>query len=58
VDEVQIPWEPIAMTGIRATELERIAGISFQKSFDDLDERYFAILESAGDYSGGASSLV
>jgi hypothetical protein len=50
VDEVQIPWEPIAMTGIRATELGRIAGISFQESFDDLDEGYFAILEFAASF--------
>jgi hypothetical protein len=47
VDDVHIPWEPIAMTRIRATELERMAGISFRKSFDDLDEGYFAILEFA-----------
>lgn len=33
------------MTEIRAIELERMAGISFQESFDDLDEGYFAILE-------------
>ena len=46
VDEVRIPWEPIAMTQIRATELERMAGITFQESFDDLDEGYFAILDS------------
>ena len=51
VDEVQIPWEPIAMTGIRATELGRMAGISFQESFDDLDEGYFAILEFAASFS-------
>ena len=50
VDEVQIPWESIAMTGIRATELERIAGTSFQESFDDLDEGYFAILEFATSF--------
>jgi hypothetical protein len=50
VDEVQIPWEPIAMTGIRATELERTAGISFQESFDDLDEGFFAILEFAASF--------
>lgn len=58
VDEVQIPWEPIAMTQIRATELERMAGITFQESFDDLDEGYFAILFEASfgvtlkDYPG------
>jgi hypothetical protein len=50
VDEVQIAWEPIAMTGTRATELERMAGISFQKSFDDLDEGYFAVLEFAESF--------
>jgi hypothetical protein len=50
VDKVQIPWEPIAMTGIRATELERMAGISFQESFDDLNEGYFAILEFAASF--------
>jgi hypothetical protein len=50
VDEVQIPWEPIAMTGIRATEFEKLAGISFQKSFDDLDEGYFAVLEFAASF--------
>jgi hypothetical protein len=50
VDEVQIPWEPIAMTEIRATEFERTAGISFQQSFDDLDEGYFAILEFAASF--------
>jgi hypothetical protein len=44
VDEVDIAWEPIAMTGIRATELEGMSGIKFQKSFDDLDEGYFAVL--------------
>jgi hypothetical protein len=51
VDEVQIPCEPIAMTEIRATELERKARISFQESFDDLDEGYFAILEFAASFS-------
>jgi hypothetical protein len=51
VDDVHIPWEPIAMTRIRATELERMAGISFRKSFDDLDEGYFAILEFAASFS-------
>jgi hypothetical protein len=51
VDEVQIPWEPIAMTGIRATELGRMAGISFQESFDDLDEGYFALLKFAESFS-------
>lgn len=50
VDEVQIPQEPIAMTEIRATELERVTGISFQESFDDLDEGYFAILEFAASF--------
>jgi hypothetical protein len=50
VDEVQIPSEPIAMTEIRATELERTARISFQPSFDDLDEGYFAILEFAASF--------
>ena len=50
VDEVQIPYEPIAMTEIRASELERKAGISFQESFDDLDEGYFAILEFAASF--------
>jgi hypothetical protein len=58
VDGVPIPSEPIAMTGIRAVDLEDIAGISFQETFDDLDEGYFAILEFASfgvmlnDYSG------
>jgi hypothetical protein len=50
VDEVQIPCEPIAMTEIRATELARTAEISFQESFDDLDEGYFAILEFAASF--------
>jgi hypothetical protein len=50
VDEVQIPCEPIAMTEIRAAELEKTAGISFQESFDDLDEGYFAILEFAASF--------
>jgi hypothetical protein len=44
VDEVDIAWDPIAMTGVRATELEGMTGIKFQKSFDDLDEGYFAVL--------------
>jgi hypothetical protein len=58
VDGVPIPSEPIAMTGIRAVDLGDIAGISFQETFDDLDEGYFAILEFASfgvklnDYSG------
>lgn len=51
VDEVQIPCEPIAMTEIRATELEGKAGISFQESFDDLDEGCFVILEFAASFS-------
>ena len=50
MDEVQIPCEPIAMTEIRATELARTAEISFQESFDDLDEGYFAILEFAASF--------
>jgi hypothetical protein len=50
VDEVEIPWEPIAMTEIRATELATLAGITFQRSFDDLDEGYFAILEFATSF--------
>jgi hypothetical protein len=50
VDEVQIPCEQIAMTEIRATELGGKAGISFQESFDDLDEGYFAILEFAASF--------
>jgi hypothetical protein len=51
VDEVRIPWGPIAMTEVRATELERMAGISFQESFDDLDEGYFALLEFTESFS-------
>ena len=38
------------MTEIRATELARTAEISFQESFDDLDEGYFAILEFAASF--------
>ena len=45
VDEVRIPGEPIAMTEVRAIELERMAGISLEESFDDLDEGHFALLE-------------
>jgi hypothetical protein len=59
VDGVDIPSEPMAMTGVRATELGPAAGIAFQESFDDLDEGYFAVLEFAAsfgvmlrDYSG------
>jgi hypothetical protein len=50
VDGVHIPWDPMAMTGIRATELGPITGISFQESFDDLDEGYFAVLEFAASF--------
>jgi hypothetical protein len=50
VDEVDIAWEPIAMTGIRAIELESQTGIKFQKSFEDLDEGYFALLHFTGSF--------
>jgi hypothetical protein len=50
VDEVPIPWEPIAMTSVRATELGTMAGISFQESFDDLDEGYFAVRQFAASF--------
>lgn len=50
VDGVHIPSDPIAMTGIRAQELGNMAGISFQKTFDDLDEGYFAVLKFAGPF--------
>lgn len=58
VDGVPIPSEPIAMTGVRALDLGKATGISFQQTFDDLDEGYFAILEFPAfgvllnDYSG------
>jgi hypothetical protein len=50
VDGVHIPWDPMAMTGIRAAELGAVAGISFQGSFDDLDEGYFAVLEFTASF--------
>jgi hypothetical protein len=50
VDGVHIPCEPMAMTGIRAAELGRMAGISFQESIDDLDEGYFAVLEFTASF--------
>jgi hypothetical protein len=50
VDGVPIPSEPIAMTDVRALDLGDIAGISFQQTFDDLDEGYFAILEFATSF--------
>ena len=58
VDGVPIPSEPIAMTSVRALDLGKATGISFQQTFDDLDEGYFAILEFAAfgvmlnEYSG------
>jgi hypothetical protein len=51
VDGVSIPSEPIAMTGIRALDLGAKAGISFQQTFDDLDEGFFAILEFADSFT-------
>lgn len=51
VDGVPIPSEPIAMTGIRALELGNMAGISFQETFDDLDEGYFAVLRFAASFA-------
>lgn len=51
VDDVQIPDEPVAMTGLRAGELGKMSGISFQQSFDDLDSGYFAVLDFAGGFS-------
>ena len=39
VDRVHIFSEDIAMTSLRAGELAALLGISFQKSFDELDER-------------------
>lgn len=45
VENVRIPDDAIAMAGIRAAELGEIAEILFQKSFDDLDECYFAVLQ-------------
>ena len=50
IENVDFPQEPIAMTGVPATDLERTTGISFQKSFDDLGEGYFAILDFAGSF--------
>jgi len=44
VDDIYVPDEAIAMTGIRARELGEMTGISFQESFDDLDVGYFAVL--------------
>ena len=44
VDRVHIPSEGIAMTGLRAGELAALLGISFQESFDELDEGLFAVL--------------
>lgn len=45
VDGVRIPWDAVAMTALRAEDFERTLGISFQASFDDLDEGHFAVLE-------------
>jgi hypothetical protein len=49
-DDVPTPQEAIAMTSVRAMDLRDMAGISFQETFDDLDEGYFAILEFASFY--------
>jgi hypothetical protein len=50
VDGVHIPSDPIAMIGIRALELGDMAGISFQETFDDLDDGYFAVLNFAASF--------
>jgi hypothetical protein len=49
--EVEIPFEPIAQTAVRAAELEKMIGITFQESFDDLDQGYFAVLKFADSFS-------
>jgi hypothetical protein len=51
VDDVQIPDEPVAMTALRAGDLARKSGITFQESFDDLDSGLFAVLNFAGSFS-------
>ena len=44
VDHVHIPSEAIATTELRAADLSEMLGISFQESFDELDEGSFAVL--------------
>lgn len=51
IDDIEIPDEAIAMTGCSSTELAERTGISFQKSFDDLDEGNFAVLEFAAGFT-------
>jgi hypothetical protein len=51
VDGVHIPSEPMAMTSLRATDLERLVGITFQETFDDLDRGRFAVLEFAASFA-------
>jgi hypothetical protein len=51
VDGVHIPSEGIAMTSLRAAELSSILDISFQKSFDELDEGLFAVLRFTAGFS-------
>jgi hypothetical protein len=44
IDHVEIPDEPLAMTKLRSGDLNQLAGISFQESFDDLDFCSVAVL--------------
>lgn len=51
VEDVYIPDDAIAMVDIRAPELGKMAGVSFQESFDNLDWCPFAVLKFAAGFS-------
>lgn len=44
-DPVYIPDEPLALLTLTAQELEQRVPLTFQESFDDLDDELFAVVQ-------------